>query len=90
MSGPRISSRIAALISRFRHDNRANIVTIFAFTLVPILTAIGCATDYSLAVRMKSKMQSAADGASVSSIATNSAGWKAAILMTSNGPVPAT
>jgi Flp pilus assembly protein TadG len=89
MSGPRISSRIAALISRFRHDNKANIVTIFAFTLVPILTAIGCATDYSLAVRMKSKMQSAADGASVSSIATNSAGWKAAILMTSNGSVAA-
>ena len=89
MSGPRISSRIAALISRFRHDNRANIVTIFAFTLVPILTAIGCATDYSLAVRMRSKMQSAADGASVASISKNSAGYNAAIVMTSNGSVPA-
>ena len=73
MSGPSLSSRIAALISRFRRNDKANVVTIFAFSLVPILTAIGCATDYSLAVRMKSKMQSAADGASVSSISTNCA-----------------
>jgi len=89
MSGPSLSSRIAALISRFRRNDKANVVTIFAFSLVPILTAIGCATDYSLAVRMKSKMQSAADGASVSSISTNSAGYLAAIQMTSNGSVPA-
>jgi Flp pilus assembly protein TadG len=89
MSGPSLSSRIAALISRFRRNDKANVVTIFAFSLVPILTAIGCATDYSLAVRMKSKMQSAADGASVSSISTNSAGYLAAIQMTSNGSVQA-
>jgi Flp pilus assembly protein TadG len=89
MSGPSLSSRIAALISRFRRDDKANVVIIFAFSLVPILTAIGCATDYSLAVRMKSKMQSAADGASVSSISTNSAGYLAAIQMTSNGSVQA-
>src|SRR6266566_190638 len=89
MSVPRISSRIAALISRFRRDNKANVVVIFAFSLVPILTGIGCATDYSLAVRMKAKMQSSADGASVASISANSAGYNAAILMTSNGSVPA-
>jgi Flp pilus assembly protein TadG len=89
MSGPSLSSRIAALFSRFRRNDRANVVTIFAFSLVPILTAIGCATDYSLAVRMRSKMQSAADGASVSSISTNSVGYLAAIQMTSNGSVPA-
>jgi Flp pilus assembly protein TadG len=89
MSGSRISSRIAALLSRFRRNDKANVVVIFAFSLVPILTAIGCATDYSLAVRMKSKMQSAADGASVASISTNSAGYLAAIQMTSNGSVAA-
>jgi Flp pilus assembly protein TadG len=89
MSGPRIASRLAALFSRFRRDRKANVVIIFAFSLVPILTAIGCATDYSLAVRMKSKMQSAADGASISSISTNSAGYLAAIQMTSNGSVAA-
>src|SRR5215468_8088909 len=89
MSGPRISSRIAALISRFRRDSKANIAVIFAIALVPIITMIGCATDYSLAVRMKAKMQSAADGASVASISQNSAGYLAATQMTTDGSVPA-
>ena len=89
MSGPRISSRIAALISRFRRDSGANIAVIFAIALVPIITMIGCATDYSLAVRMKAKMQSAADGASVASISQNSAGYLAATQMTTDGSVPA-
>jgi Flp pilus assembly protein TadG len=89
MSRARISSRISALISRFRRNEKANVIVIFAFSLVPILTAIGCATDYSMAVRMRSKMLSAADGASLSSISTNSLGYLAAIQMTSNGPVPA-
>jgi len=52
MSGPRNSSRFAALISPFRRDKKANVAVTFAIALVPILTAIGCATDYSLAVRM--------------------------------------
>jgi Flp pilus assembly protein TadG len=89
MSGPRSPSRFAALISRFRYDKTANVAVIFGIAVVPILTAIGCATDYSLAVRMKAKMQSAADGASVSSISTNSAGYLAATTMTSDGTVTA-
>jgi Flp pilus assembly protein TadG len=77
------------MLSRFRRDDKANVVTIFAFSLVPMLIAIGCATDYSLAVRMRSKMLSAADGASVASISTNSVGYLAAIQMTGNGTVAA-
>src|SRR6185437_11105027 len=56
---------------------------------VPLITAVGCATDYSMATRMKSKLQSAADTASLASISINSAGWTAATTMTSNGSVPA-
>src|SRR5262245_33051800 len=63
MSGLRNSSGFAALLHRFRCDNKANVAVMFGIALVPILTAIGCATDYSLAVRMKAKMLSAADGA---------------------------
>jgi hypothetical protein len=77
------------MLSRFRRDDKANVVTIFAFSLVPMLIAIGCATDYSLAVRMRSKMLSASDGASVASISTNSLGYLAAIQMTGNGTVAA-
>jgi Flp pilus assembly protein TadG len=83
------AGRITDLIARFRRDTKANIAVIFAIASVPIITAVGCATDYSMAARMKSKLQSAADTASLASISVNSAGWTAASLMTSNGSVPA-
>jgi Flp pilus assembly protein TadG len=75
------------LIESFRRDRRGNIAVIFAIVLLPTLSAIGCATDYSLAARMKAKMQSAADAAAVASISQNSTGYLAATQMTSNGSV---
>ncbi len=89
MSAPRFSTRLFRLISRFRHDKKANVAVIFVVALIPILTAIGCAVDYSLATRMKAKLQAAADAASVASIAAKSPGYLAATTMASNGPVPA-
>jgi Flp pilus assembly protein TadG len=83
------ASRITALISRFRRDTRANIAVIFAIAAVPIITAVGCATDYSMAARMKTKLQAASDTASLASISINSAGWTAATAMVSDGSVPA-
>ncbi|MBV9201540.1 MAG: pilus assembly protein, partial [Alphaproteobacteria bacterium] len=83
------AGRITALISRFRRDTRANIAVLFAIATIPILTAVGCATDYSIAARMKTKLQSAADTASLASVSVNSAGWTAATQMTSNGSVGA-
>jgi Flp pilus assembly protein TadG len=81
--------RITALISRFRRDTKANIAVMFAIATVPLISAVGCATDYSMAARMKSKLQSAADSASLASISINSAGWLAGTAMTSDGSVPA-
>src|ERR1700749_4111 len=81
--------RITSLISRFRRDKRGNIAVIFAIATIPIITAVGCATDYSMAARMKTKLQSAADTASPASVSINSAGWTAASAMTLNGSVPA-
>jgi len=66
------AGRITALISRFRRDTSANIAVIFAIATIPILTAVGCATDYSMAARMKTKLQSAADTASLRSGAVDS------------------
>jgi Flp pilus assembly protein TadG len=83
------AGRITALIARFRRDANANIAVIFAIAAVPLITAVGCATDYSMATRMKSKLQSAADTASLASISVNSAGWTAASAMMSNGTVAA-
>jgi Flp pilus assembly protein TadG len=89
MPETRPPSHSTALLSRFRRDKRANVAIIFAFALIPILTAIGCATDYTEATRIKAKMQAAADAAAVASVSKNSAAWTAAVNMTSNGPVAA-
>jgi Flp pilus assembly protein TadG len=75
------------LMNRFRRDQRGNLAVIFAIATVPLITAIGCAIDYSEATRIRAKMQSAADAAAVAAISQNSSGWLAASLMTTNGEV---
>jgi len=85
----RCATRLAKLISHFGRSNKANVAVIFAIACIPMLTAVGCAVDYSLAVRMRSKMQAAADAASVGSIGQSSPGYAAAQLMTGNGSVAA-
>lgn len=47
----------------FRGNTSGNIAVIFAITLLPILEAIGCAVDYSVAVKQRSKIQTALDSA---------------------------
>jgi uncharacterized membrane protein len=89
MSTPRHSRNAMALLARFGRDKRANIAVIFGIAVIPIITGVGVAIDYSTATRMKAKLQSAADAASVASISQNSAGYKAAAAMTSNGSVAA-
>ena len=52
-----------------------------------MISALGCAVDYSLATRMKAKMQAAADAASIASLSQKSPGFLAASVMTGNGTV---
>lgn len=75
------------LIGRFRKDRRGNIAVIFAIACIPLISAVGCAVDYSLATRMKAKLQSAADGAAIASISQRSLGYVAAAAMTGSGAV---
>jgi Flp pilus assembly protein TadG len=77
------------LIGHFRGDQRGNIAVIFAIALVPILSALGCAVDYSRATQLRSKLLAAADAASVASIAKTSPAFAAAGSMTVDGPIPA-
>jgi Flp pilus assembly protein TadG len=87
MSAPRFAARLSALLSRFRHDKAANVAVIFGIAIIPIMTALGCAVDYSLATRLKAKLQAAADAASVAAIAVNSPGYIQASSMTGDGTV---
>jgi Flp pilus assembly protein TadG len=77
------------LIGRFRNDRRGNIAVIFTLAMIPLVSALGSAVDYSMATRMKAKLQSAADAASVASISQNSAGYLAATNMQSDGSIAA-
>jgi Flp pilus assembly protein TadG len=83
----RFGNRLTSLVRRFRIDSRGNVAVIFVIALLPILEAVGCAVDYSLATRMKAKLQASADAASVASISEKAPGYTAAALMTGNGSV---
>src|ERR1700730_672401 len=84
MSGVRFD-----LLKTFARDKRGNIAVIFALASIPLLAAVGCAVDYTMAARIKAKLQSAADAASVGSLAVGSPAYIAAGQMGSTGPVPA-
>ena len=51
------------LLSSFTSDRRGNIAVIFALSLLPILSFVGAAIDYSMATRAKTKLTSALDTA---------------------------
>jgi Flp pilus assembly protein TadG len=53
------------MFGRFRKDRRGNIAVIFAIALLPILSFVGAAIDYSRANRAKSSMQAAMDSAAL-------------------------
>jgi Flp pilus assembly protein TadG len=76
-------------LSRFRRDKRGNVAIIFTVAAIPLISAIGCAVDYSLATRMKAKLQAAADAASIAALSQKSPGFLAASVMTGNGSVTA-
>lgn len=78
---------LSTIIRRFVHDRRGNIAVIFALGCVPLITAVGCAVDYSRATQTRAKLQAAADAASVGSIAKASPAFKAAGTMTSDGSI---
>jgi Flp pilus assembly protein TadG len=78
-----------SLLNRFRGDKSGNIAVIFAVASLPIMSAVGCAVDYSRATQLRSKLQSAIDAASVGSVSKNAPGFIAAGSMTSDGPIPA-
>jgi Flp pilus assembly protein TadG len=79
----------AQLLGRFRRDQRGNIAVIFALSLIPVLSCIGCAVDYSRATQLRSKLQAAIDAASVGSVSKKSPAFIAAGSMTADGPIPA-
>ena len=82
-------SRFFTAITRLFRDKSGNVAIIFGLVCIPMVSAAGCAVDYSMATRMRAKLQSAADAASVAAISMKSPGYLQAAGMTGNGPVSA-
>jgi Flp pilus assembly protein TadG len=56
------------LAGDFGRDRRANVVMIFAFLLIPVLFAAGMGVDYATAARKRSKLNAAADSATLAAV----------------------
>jgi len=80
-------ARMRALISRFRSDQGGNLAVITALAMLPMVSAVGCVVDYSNASMIRTKLQAAADSASLAAVSTNSTVVNTAQGMTKNGTV---
>jgi Flp pilus assembly protein TadG len=56
-------SRLVSFARRFSGDRRGNIAVVFAIALVPLISFVGAAIDYSFAARAKTKLIAALDTA---------------------------
>jgi Putative Flp pilus-assembly TadE/G-like len=73
-------------VQTFRAAEGGNVAVIFALTLLPVMTGVGAAIDYSRANATKEAVQSALDGALLAGAKDGSSTWKtvAANVFSSN------
>ncbi len=80
-------TRLRALVRDFRTNRRGNVAVITALAALPMVAAMGCALDYSMASMVKTKLQAAADAASLATVSINSSVVTTAKNMSGNGTV---
>ncbi len=80
-------ARLRALANRFKSDRRGNVAVITAIAALPMISAIGCVIDYSNASMIRTKLQAAADAASLATVSNNSPVLATAKAMAGNGSV---
>ncbi len=80
-------ARMRALISKFGRSRRGNVAVISALAALPMVAAVGCVVDYSTAAMVKTKLQAAADAASLATVSVNSSVVVTAKAMSGSGTV---
>jgi len=80
-------TRLRALVCDFRTNRFGNVAVITALAVLPMVAAMGCAVDYSMATMVKTKLQAAADAASLATVSINSSVVTTAKNMSGNGTV---
>ncbi|MGA3140968.1 MAG: pilus assembly protein TadG-related protein [Xanthobacteraceae bacterium] len=80
-------SRVRTLADEFGSATRGNSAIIFAIAALPIISAVGCVIDYSYASMIKTKLQAAADAATLATVSNNSPIVTTAKSMSGSGSV---
>ena len=75
------------LISEFGSNRRGNVAVISALACLPLVAAAGCAIDYTTATMIRTKLQAAADAATLATVSINSSVVTTAKAMSTNGTV---
>ena len=75
-----VASSLKRLAVRFRQHTGGSLAPIAALTLIPIMTAVGAAVDYSRANNFKSGMQTALDAALLAGAKDGTSSWKQVAL----------
>jgi Flp pilus assembly protein TadG len=78
---------LPALIRKFKSNKRGNVAVITALAALPMISLVGCVTDYSMASMIKTKLQAAADAATLATVSNNSPVVTTAKNMSGNGTV---
>src|SRR5271156_705443 len=80
-------ARLRVLVARFRSNTRGNVAVITALAMLPMIAAVGCVIDYTTATMIKTKLQAAADAATLATVSNNSSAVVAAKAMSGSGTV---
>ena len=71
----------------FGRSRRGNMTVTVALTCLPLVYVLGCGIDCTRVAKLRGQLQASANAASAGSIAKVSPGLRAALVMTSDGPV---
>ncbi len=75
------------LLARFCSSRRGNVAIICALCALPMVSAVGCVVDYTMASVIKTKLQAAADAAALATVSINSPVITTATAMSGSGTV---
>jgi len=80
-------ARARKLVASFCSNKRGNVAVICALCCLPLVSAVGCVVDYTMASTIKTRLQSAADAAALATVSVNSPVITTAKGMSNGGTV---
>ncbi len=83
----RVAHYARSVLAEFGANTRGNVAVISALAALPMMFAVGCVIDYSSAAMIRTRLQAAADAASLASVSINSPVIATAQSMNGNGAV---